>query len=525
LHSVFLQITMQTVRKSGYSRRGPYRTRGSGYLRSRRSVRKPTRYGGQGRYYRYGARRIMRGMGAYVENAIVTSGMPGAHNPVPSFSARTDGTIQLSNKEYIGDIFAPITPGAFVNYTYPINPAMEKTFPWLCQLAENYDEYTLKQCIFTYKSSVADFASASGQVGQVIMATQYNAAAQPFTDKQNMMQYAFACSGKTSEDMLQGVECDPTKLSGPTGHFTRNGPIPITSGADINNYDHGALNVAVTDCPSAYAGQQLGELWVSYTIELRKPKFVTANGWGIGRDVYVNAGNWWGSLPFGSNGAGAPYTRATMGTSYKGQANNLNTKLLCPASATVTQGTDSWVSSNPTPVVGFAVGSAQWLAQPGGVYISGSYVATDVISFAVVFDSGYSGNVQIILNVSGAVATDTPVCNVFLPYSSNITAINDIYDTSADAWCPLVRPAVYPPAAAGVSNKNTMVMHLRIAPNTYGAPNQIIFTTPVGYGAAPDRIINSYMDISEYNTAFNYRQDGTADMIVLTNAAGAIVPY
>lgn len=513
---------MQALRKSGYSRRGPYRTRGSGLLRSRRSIRKPARYGGQGRYYRYGTRRLMRGMGAYVENAIVTSGMPGAHNPVPSFSHKTDGTISLSNKEYIGDIFAPVVAGAFQNTVYPVNPGMEKTFPWLCQLAENYDEYTLKQCIFTYKSSVADFASASGQVGQVIMATQYNAAAQPFTDKQNMMQYAFACSGKTSEDMLQGVECDPAKLSGPTGHFTRNGPIPITSGADINNYDHGALNVAVTDCPATYAGQQLGELWVSYTVELRKPKFVTANGWGIGRDVYVNQGNWWGTIPFGSNGLGAPYSRATMGQSLKGQANNLGTKLLTPSSATVAQGTDGWISTNP--VAGGTVGTAAWYLQPGGVYISGGYVATDAISFALVFDPGYSGNIQIVLNVSGTVAQDTPICNVFLPSSSNIIAINDIYDTSSDSWCPLLRPALTPPATAGVSNKNQIIMHIRVTPNSYGTPNQIIFTTPGPYGVGPDRILNSYLDVAEYNTAFNYKQDGTADAIVLTNISGAIVP-
>ena len=119
------------------------------------------------------AHKLMTGKGAYTSNVLVDGGV---NTGVPTFSRSTDGTITLSNKEYICDVFAPEGyDSGFVVQQFPINPGLEKTFPWLCQLAENFEEYTLQQCIFTYKSTVADFAAASGQVGQVIMATQYNA--------------------------------------------------------------------------------------------------------------------------------------------------------------------------------------------------------------------------------------------------------------------------------------------------------------------------------------------------------------
>jgi hypothetical protein len=224
-------------------------------------------------------------MGAYstpVTNAIVNGG---TGTVIPTFREGGDNTVTVSHKEYIGDVFGPEAAGQFQNTVYPINPGLVRTFPWLSQVAANYEEFTLKQCIFTYRTTVTDFVSSGGQVGTIIMATQYNPSDPPFANKQDAMEYDLAMSGKVSEHMLHGVECDPRLNSGTSGKYTRSGP--VRQDQDLKSYDHGNLNVCVSNIPQAFANQALGELWVSYTVELRKPKFFVSRGLAIQRDLIV----------------------------------------------------------------------------------------------------------------------------------------------------------------------------------------------------------------------------------------------
>lgn len=216
-----------------------------------------------------------------VSNDIVNEG---SGQGIPQF-AEGPKTVTISHKEYVADIFGPQTAGTFQNQTFGLNPALLSTFPWLAQVACNYDEYTFHQLIFTYRSTVTDFVAANGQVGSIIMATQYNANDSPFTSKQDAMEYDGAVSAKVSEKILHGVECDPTKLSGAPGKYTRSGP--PTVGEDIKTYDLGTLNVSVSNTPAAFANQAIGELWVSYTVELRKPKFFATRGQAIQTDIWM----------------------------------------------------------------------------------------------------------------------------------------------------------------------------------------------------------------------------------------------
>ena len=432
------------------------------------------------------AHRRARGQGAYVTNDIVNGG---EGNPAPVFNANTEGTVVISNREYIADIFAPPTAGAFANQTFSLNPGIERTFPWLCQVAENYEEYILHQCIFTYKATVADFAAATGQVGQITMATQYNASAPAFADKQTMMQYAFACSGKTSQDVLHGIECDPSKNAGARGHFIRNGPIPIGSTGDLNMYDHGTLNLAVSDCPSGYVGQQMGELWVSYTVELRKPKFVTANGWGISRDVFVatQGDSRW---PF-NNGDRA----------YLGQQNNLG------------------ITLTPPPIPGTTT-IGQYLPSVTGVIMlensaQAALATSDYLSFILTIPDYYSGNLRILYRMVG-VPNNT--CQAFAVYGapgSNMRAVNDV---------PLVNNATQlltwsnSTFTESLQNGSTAVeFHIRVDTPVNGIRNRIFFT--IRSTAVLQTTLGFYLNVEEYNSQFNLKQDGTNDRLGLVSWA------
>jgi len=223
----------------------------------------------------------MLGTGAYISNDLVNQGQ-GGPDGVPSFSAPSDQGVILSNSEFVSDVYGPESAAQFQNLTFDVNPGLFKTFPWLSQVAANYEEYELKQLIFTYKPTITDFVSTNGQVGSVIMATQYNVADAPFTNKQDMMHYAGSMATKVSQGMLHGVECDPNKNSGSPGKYIRSGEILV--GQDQTTYDLGVLNIAICNTPAEFNSQALGELWVSYTVCLRKPKFYVAEGSAIVQD-------------------------------------------------------------------------------------------------------------------------------------------------------------------------------------------------------------------------------------------------
>jgi len=257
------------------------------------------------------------GLGAYKTNGIVNGGGD-APEEVPSFAPENDQGVTISNKEFVADVFGPADTGAFQNITYNINPGLFRTFPWLSQVVSNYEEYEMKQLIFTYKPTITDFVSTNGQVGTITLATQYNPNDVPFQTRNDMMHYNDAMSAKCSEGMLHGVECDPSKNAGAPGKFVRTGPVLTTQ--DINQYDQGVLNVAVQNTPAEFNNQALGELWVSYTVCARKPKFETAEGGSIVRELFL--------LPTPSSGSGSKLTDiVTNNTFWQAQQNRIGTHL------------------------------------------------------------------------------------------------------------------------------------------------------------------------------------------------------
>jgi len=235
---------------------------------------------GRGMYKR--PKRQYAGRGEYVAtNGLITDG----RDIVPQFGQHDLKSTVITNREFVSDIFAPSVSAPFSVTEYPINPGIGLLWKWLSQIAINFEEYELKQCIVTFKSTVADFASQSGQVGQVIMATQYNPTADKFATKDEMMLYEGGMSCKTTQSMQHGIECDPAKLTGQPFKYIRIGSLPTSE--DLKEYDLGKLSIATTGIPATYSGQQIGELWVSYTVELRRPRISSEMGYNLKRDIFM----------------------------------------------------------------------------------------------------------------------------------------------------------------------------------------------------------------------------------------------
>jgi hypothetical protein len=140
-------------------------------------------------------------------------------------------------------------------------------------------------------------------------------------------------SCKVTDSLIHGVECDPLKYSGNEGKYVRTNP--VKNGQDIKTYDHGTFQYALVNTPAAYANQVLGEIWVSYTVTLRKPRLFTGRGLAQDRELWVAQSGMTASNPMGSNqtmlaaqmnnigcqlsNPGAGQVRLTFPASYTGQ--------------------------------------------------------------------------------------------------------------------------------------------------------------------------------------------------------------
>jgi len=144
----------------------------------------------------------------------------------------------------------------------------------LCGIAENFQEYRFHGLIFEFWSTSADaLNSVNTALGTVIMGTQYNAARSNFTNKAEMEMYEFTCSSKPSMSMIHPIECAPGEAV-LEELYIRTGALPATE--VVQFYDHGKFQIATVGMQAAAT---IGELWVSYDVELFKPRIAPGGAW------------------------------------------------------------------------------------------------------------------------------------------------------------------------------------------------------------------------------------------------------
>jgi len=226
------------------------------------------------------------GSGLYSSNSLVT-GM----NSRPSVQFDSDNdesqSLIITHKEYVSDVFGPDS-SAFTIQTFSLQPGLSQVFPFLAQFAQNFDEYEMIQMVWEFHSTVDSNATTntSGNTGTIIMATNYKADSPAFSNKDEMIQYHGGVSGRLTETLVHGVECDPSKVSGNSGKYVRTAPVPLS---DIKTYDIGLFNLAFQNTPPTFLNQQVGELWVYYKVKLAKPKLYSALGNTITQARYLTS--------------------------------------------------------------------------------------------------------------------------------------------------------------------------------------------------------------------------------------------
>lgn len=178
------------------------------------------------------------------------------------------GTI-IRHREYLGPIVTSDTAGQFKINSYALNPAQEQSFPWLAQIAAQYEEYKPNGLMFEFRSTASDAIASSTNLalGQVMMATQYDPTDPEFTSDIELLNYTWAQSGKVSDNIQHFVECDPKQS--PLSHlYTRTGGPSDES--DLRFSDFGRFSIATSGLQGTSV--QIGQLWVTYEFIMFKPK-------------------------------------------------------------------------------------------------------------------------------------------------------------------------------------------------------------------------------------------------------------
>lgn len=427
------------------------------------------------------------GRGSYAAADAIDNSL--VNNPtlkdVPSFASSGDetGSLTVSHREYVTDIYGPTN--SFNVQSYSLNPGLEATFKWLSQIAQNYEEYEFKQLIFTFRSTTSDIGnSTSGQVGTVIMATNYNASSAPFGDKAVMMEYDGAMSAKVTDDMRHGVECHPAKISGNSGKYIRTNP--VVQNQDIKSYDQGLFQLALANSPSNFANNPLGELWVSYTVVLRKPKLFTGRGLGISRDLFVSNGDQNLSYPLGLN------------TYLSGQQNNIGCSIVqfgsnIPVTHNNNLGADMPTSDDTPTVASITDGN-----------------------LGIVFPSGYSGVVKVTWQFQGAGSFLGNGAGPGIITYGNVTPYTDMYGGILDS-----DPAPSSVIWACQSVAGIYVAHLRVDIAVGGFNNAVQL---VRFQTGGTNYVQTEVEISEINSSFSYKFNniGASDVPILVNQSGIV---
>jgi len=215
---------------------------------------------------------VLTGKGSYISNADHISKnalFGGRHdlstNEIPVFGVNRE-SVTVRHREYIADVAAQSSsPSTFSNAQYVISASNSDTFPWLSQIAANFQEYQFLGLIFEFVSTSGVYTSSSQALGQVIMVEQTNPLDASFVNKFQMENYYGAISSKPADCIQCGCECDPKQIYA-QGH--------LLCGSTVDpQHTLGLMNVATNAVP--VGSTIVGELWVSYEVVLYQPLLAT----------------------------------------------------------------------------------------------------------------------------------------------------------------------------------------------------------------------------------------------------------
>nr|WBO25603.1 coat protein [Sclerophthora macrospora virus A] len=178
---------------------------------------------------------------------------------------KADQKIMVRHREFVMEVRSAINFS--VQRTFPLNPGMSQSFPWLAKLASSFQQYSIKGMVFHYvPTSGSAISGTNNALGSIMLQTSYRANDSTPQSKVECLNEYWACESVPSETFAHPIECNP-KENPFQVQYIRTGAVP--AGDNVLLYDLGLTSIAVSGCQ--VDGVTLGDLWVTYEVELSKP--------------------------------------------------------------------------------------------------------------------------------------------------------------------------------------------------------------------------------------------------------------
>jgi hypothetical protein len=244
------------------------------------------------------------GAGDYqvTSNSVVSSMK--ASNSIPSMHTN-DQSVIVRHKEFVMTVTG--STSFQVRRSLIINPGRATTFPWLANIASNYQQYRIKGMVFHYvPTSGASVASSNTSLGSVMLQTSYRSTDTVPVDKIELLNEYWSSEAVPSEPFCHPIECNPKENPFNIQYVRTDGAVIPVSDSPLL-YDLGVTHVAVQG--QQVNGAELGDLWVTYEVELKKP-IITSNATTSG---YFTAGINTGGLSLANPLTGMAFSRGNIG--------------------------------------------------------------------------------------------------------------------------------------------------------------------------------------------------------------------
>jgi hypothetical protein len=182
---------------------------------------------------------------------------------VPKFTKTRDG-VRITHKEMFKVVRGST---GFTNTVFDVNPANAGMFPWLSTLADSYSTYSFNGLVVMFKSTSAQaVGTVDTALGRVCLASMYDVLQPPFVTMVDMEAHEFSNSCKPSEPCLHGIECKKSDLVLKDLYVTTPDQAFSTRTVDQRFHDLAKFQFATEGMQMA---TQIGELWVTYDIDLK----------------------------------------------------------------------------------------------------------------------------------------------------------------------------------------------------------------------------------------------------------------
>lgn len=216
------------------------------------------------------------GKGSYTiagDSTVVNSLMKGSNMSAYSSFGGDHASCIIEHREFIGDI----ATGTIAAGNFPfsigvieLNPGLIASFPWLAQIAANYEEWCALGLVMEFVSTTSPYNSESA-MGELIFTSQDNAVAPPYTTRSQLFNSEMSVAARLDKNLMYGIEC---KNPAVPWYMVRSS----ATSTPINLCDPAKFYYSTAVASTFPQNSTIGQLWVTYRIALRGPILKSAAG-------------------------------------------------------------------------------------------------------------------------------------------------------------------------------------------------------------------------------------------------------